>query len=656
MSTFDFLLSSPDPPQLHNLFHVGDYVIVDGTKRGFITSLDKETDCCDCFFPVEESSMKDVSLHRVQTTFLAFETELRNNKRRGIDIDESYSTNNYNSTTRTTATNLSTLPSLNLLNPNFIGEEKKKKPTSSTSPTPKELLLYQELKDSLKESISYQPAHKNPPPHPIVNFFAKYKNKQEGWIRGVIQKSEKEYQTLSSHLLTKHRVVLTLVSSIISAIPCKHKNFQSIHKYVRSAFGIKDKRTPKSIFKKFVDADFNMDKARKERTDKGASVFNCEKKRKATFTPFNTYKKHMHQKFRSDSSRIPEYELVENYAKLDDQDRKCYEILAARDYERSRHLWDDVCEYMKRTKGRIPYTFIATYLNNIVCVKTIQKFITEQPTYSMRRYKLLPSLDYAARIRRFRWASTYMKFWGFVKYIPPDRVRVVQVHMDEKWFYAIRSKSNQKIVTAFGMEPDDSYVHHRNHIDKCMYVVVTACVLNENNFEMGGTAVPISCIRVGKYERAKKDTYKRVYKRSGGFHYPKILANLLRSKGQLYFRSVELRGSKEGTRKQPKESLLRLYKEFIIPAIEKKICEKYSDNGKIKIIIVKQEDGAGVHTDKTYVREMKAIFKQRKWILFNQPPQSPMTNVHDACIFPQMSRAVSNIQASHFNHGLDETA
>ena len=26
-----------------------------------------------------------------------------------------------------------------------------------------------------------------------------------------------------------------------------------------------------------------------------------------------------------------------------------------------------------------------------------------------------------------------------------------------------------------------------------------------------------------------------------------------------------------------------------------------------------------------------------------------MTNVHDACIFPQMSRAVSNIQASHFN-------
>ena len=42
---------------------------------------------------------------------------------------------------------------------------------------------------------------------------------------------------------------------------------------------------------------------------------------------------------------------------------------------------------------------------------------------------------------------------------------------------------------------------------------------------------------------------------------------------------------------------------------------------------------------------MKRIFSEKEWLLFNQPSQSPVTNVHDACVFPMMSKAVSSNQA-----------
>ena len=41
----------------------------------------------------------------------------------------------------------------------------------------------------------------------------------------------------------------------------------------------------------------------------------------------------------------------------------------------------------------------------------------------------------------------------------------------------------------------------------------------------------------------------------------------------------------------------------------------------------------------------QSFWVMRKWLLFNQPSQSAVTNVHDACIFPMLSKCVSGIQA-----------
>ena len=81
---------------------------------------------------------------------------------------------------------------------------------------------------------------------------------------------------------------------------------------------------------------------------------------------------------------------------------------------------------------------------------------------------------------------------------------------------------------------------------------MTVFVLNDNDIARGGEVIPVACVRVGRMLKAKKDTYKRVYRENNTYHYPKIAENKLRTKGGLYFQGVELTGSSEGTKKNPR--------------------------------------------------------------------------------------------------------
>ena len=256
-----------------------------------------------------------------------------------------------------------------------------------------------------------------------------------------------------------------------------------------------------------------------------------------------------------------------------------------------------------------------------------------------------PHLDAAARTRRVTWAHAFWIFWKSAKYVRTDKAIIVLVHMDEKWFFTIKTRANCKVVPGWGVHGDDMHVQHKSHVGKEMYIVVTAFVLNENDITKGGRAIPVSCIRVGRMVKAKKDSYRRIYKSNGKFHYPKVAENLLRKKGEEYFQAVELTGSSEGTEKRPKMSLLKQYENIIVPDLEEKMVKRFSEGGTKKVCIVFQEDGAGLHTDATYLKGKQKLFSERDWLIFNQPSQSPTLNVHDFTIFPAMSKAVTREQA-----------
>lgn len=165
-------------------------------------------------------------------------------------------------------------------------------------------------------------------------------------------------------------------------------------------------------------------------------------------------------------------------------------------------------------------------LNNIVSPNTIRVWLKSQEGFKLRRNRILPALDAAAKLQRLQWTHSFWLFWLSATLIPVEKAIMVLCHMDEKWFYAVRTRCNTKVCTSIGLEPHDYYAHHKNHIGKEMYICMTAFVLeNGNDIRKGGVAVPISMVRVGKMMEATKDSYKRVYRPDGTYHYPKTPNN-----------------------------------------------------------------------------------------------------------------------------------
>ncbi len=340
-------------PSLHQLFHINDYVLVDNFHYGFIEAINASSNTCDVRFVIGEQLQKEISLLRVRVVFLAHNTQLRSNKTRNIDINKIQKSND---NSRSTIKNLeldannqqieSSLPKINLFNPDFIQPQQGKKSThnktssssssstitgnnsssstscSSTTTTTLQN-LYSSFKQAYIQSISYQlPSYTTtnnnaPPPHPLYEFFKQNNERDKGWMRRVIQQVDDV--NISKQLLTKEREVLTSLTILSSAIPSHRKEFFGFNGMLIHSFAI-HRHTQKTITKSYIENNFEFN--RKQRCDKNETVFNSAKKRKSVFTPFNTYKKHMSRHFCNDKSKLSNRELKIKYSTLDENQKK----------------------------------------------------------------------------------------------------------------------------------------------------------------------------------------------------------------------------------------------------------------------------------------------------------------------------------------------
>ena len=114
--------------------------------------------------------------------------------------------------------------------------------------------------------------------------------------------------------------------------------------------------------------------------------------------------------------------------------------------------------------------------------------------------------------------------------------------MDEKWFYVLVLRTNLKTITSLGIEPVAQKTHYKSHMHTLMAVVVSAFIPKDNDIEKGGKAFKVSIERAGRMVKATKDSYKRVYREDGTYHYPQIEENRLRTKGEMYFRDMGVTG------------------------------------------------------------------------------------------------------------------
>lgn len=517
-----------------------------------------------------------------------------------------------------------------------------------------------ELNEILYDSTTYFNKKKNYHDDDVlrnypITAYIRYSNDiyEEGWIRYVIGASDDEGDksaAVRTDLNDIEKKYLIQIITLQNGVPLPN-NEQPSRRDVAYAFDVHTDTIRKILMRYFQSG---LSVSRKSRSDTNSSVFTSDKKRKAVYTPYHAYRKKRYEDWRDCNTKIDENDIKNGYDSLTNEEKEVYQIHARINYERSVHLKDELIALMKRSDGRLTFANMSMHLGKLVCAHTIRNYLRSHSDFKIVSDRILPQLSADAMERRVVWANTYWLFWQSVLAVPKEKAIFVNVHMDEKWFYAVKCRKNKKVLTSIGVDPANYKAHHKNHIGKQMYIVVTAYVLEDNDITKGGKAVPISLIRVGKMLPAQKDSYKRVYE-NGRATYPKTPENQLRKKGELYFTNLELTGCSEGTEEKPKFSLLKAYLDEIIPALEEKIVMRFNkneDGSDRKVIIVKQEDRAGLHQAREYERRMEEEFRKRDWIMFHQPPQSPVTNVHDACIFPMMSKAVSQEQAFNFGSQL----
>jgi hypothetical protein len=267
------------------------------------------------------------------------------------------------------------------------------------------------------------------------------------------------------------------------------------------------------------------------------------------------------------------------------------------------------------------------------------------PDSSYETTRILPKLDKQSTEQRYKWSKAFWIFWTCAKLlaVAVQILEVLFAHNDEKWIYTIVVRTHNKCVPVLGVFPVKQSVHHKSHIEKILALATTGFAPHNNNIEKGGVAHKISLTRAGRMQKAKKDSYKRFYQEDGTYHYPKIPENKLRMKGEMYFESMEITGSNEGTATDPKFSLLKHWKETELPALDVTAQKIQSNNGK-QVIVRYQWDSATPHVNSILTEFLQKEFDRRGWILVPQPANSPLTNTKDAALFPSLSKSVTTEQ------------
>lgn len=283
-----------------------------------------------------------------------------------------------------------------------------------------------------------------------------------------------------------------------------------------------------------------------------------------------------------------------------------------------------------RTSGAMEYQFI---------IKTP----SDAKSWSYRALNTPPPTKI---ILRNTWSHAFWIFWNTAKTIHQS-IRVLLVHMGEKWTYAIVTRKNNKEVPFLQVSNVLHEQQRNKHAYTEMVIASSAYLTFRNDMTAGGEAFKLSLERVGAKLPAAKDSHKRVTHPYGSHGYPAIPENLLRRKGVLYFKNLELTGSSNGTAQSPKYSLLSFFKDKEIPKLDE-LCNQLEEQLGCRVIVRYQLDGAGPHNDAKLNQYINHEFDRRGWLFRKQPPNSSLTNVNDTWLFPAFSKKIIEQQGVNF--------
>jgi hypothetical protein len=273
--------TGPSPPldipiiDITSLISVGDLVLVDSCVRGYITSISCSTnyvheDPATNAPPTNDNSIFKFKIKYILDNNSVVISDYRRIRVISMNDNTGMHTHNENNKRHKTIVTPTVAPTDN--------------PTRNNN--------FTELQTVFK--ASYKHTNKMMP-NPLHLYLKSNVNKYKGWVRNIINKKNTQSSPTSTqtsnnkqHLSTHESNTLLCMSFLmLSYSPTAGIN-KGWMKYIRHAFNISENCHIK-IFQRFINNGFILE--RKVRKDKGTSVFTCDKKRKQTFTAYNTYKK-----------------------------------------------------------------------------------------------------------------------------------------------------------------------------------------------------------------------------------------------------------------------------------------------------------------------------------------------------------------------------
>ena len=401
------------------LFKVGHHVEVDGILLGWITRVYGGDSIEDMLLEIKYDGTNDietdVSTRRVKVT--TFDPNPASTTRSGRIRDNSVVVG-----PPPPLSPLTTSPS-----PNSVSNN-----TETISPDQHSSIIESTdtIYECIKECYSWR---KYKSTNKLYCYLRDGLQKRSGWLRDIFSRQETNPKT---HLSKHESNVLTVVSGLFSGYRNDDVEVKDHCKATRHAFAISIS-SHKAIMHRCVDSSFTLQ--RKKRSDSNQTVFNSEKKRKAVFTALNAYKKKRNTEFRETTARIPNSILKDGFNALPQSEKDAYSIIAERECERAGHLWEELKELLLKTKGKVSYKTMANHLNNLVSENTIRCWLQQQDGFCVRKDRILPSLDKQAKTRRLKWSHDFWVFWYYTKFVKKEKAIFVLTHMDEKWFYNVKS-------------------------------------------------------------------------------------------------------------------------------------------------------------------------------------------------------------------------
>lgn len=258
--------------------------------------------------------------------------------------------------------------------------------------------------------------------NPLYIFLLDHHKHRKGWLRDL-----ESPPPHPNKLRNDEKIKITMMKQCLNGVKFPYCNM------LANAWGVTTRTIERTVNSVLKRKDMTISP---RQNDQGHTLFNCDKKRRQFFTAYNNFKK---TQLAKKELLLPD--IKKKWDRMTIDEKKTYIQEADAQLCRAANLHNEIATALQATSGSITWQKLEQHLQGqsvvpIISADTIRRHVMNLKGSSYTTNCFLPALNSAQIIKRFHWTKSFWVFWNSAKKIYKN-VRVMLVHSDEKWFYAM---------------------------------------------------------------------------------------------------------------------------------------------------------------------------------------------------------------------------